>query len=50
MLEVNREARQPTLDALGAKLIATVPVHAPVFGLRITRGPTERLHIYELGG
>jgi hypothetical protein len=49
VLEVNREARQPTLDALGARLIATVPVHAPVFGLRITRGPPERLHIYELG-
>jgi hypothetical protein len=50
VLEVNREARQPTLDALGARLIATVPVHAPVFGLRITRGPPERLHIYELAG
>jgi hypothetical protein len=48
VLEVNHEARQPTLDALGARLIATVPVHAPVFGLRITRGPPERLHIYEL--
>ncbi len=49
VLEVNREARQPTLDALGARRIATVPVHAPVFGLRIARGQPELLHVYELG-
>jgi hypothetical protein len=49
VLEVNREARQPTLDALDARLIATVAVQTPVFGLRITRGPSERLHIYDLG-
>jgi hypothetical protein len=50
ILEVNLEARRPQLDALGARPIATFPVHAPVFGLRITRGRPERLHVFELAG
>ena len=48
ILEVNLEARRPQLDVLGARRVATVPVHAPVFGLRLTRGQPERLHIFEL--
>lgn len=48
ILEVNLDARLPQLQALGAREIAVVPVHAPVFGLRITHGQPERLHIYEL--
>ena len=49
ILDVNLDARRPQLDALGARRIATIAVHAPVFGLRITRGQPERLHVYELG-
>ena len=48
ILDVNLEARQPQLDVLGARRVATIPVHAPAFGLRITRGQPERLHVYEL--
>jgi hypothetical protein len=48
ILEINLEARRAQLDELGARRIATIPVHAPVFGLRITRGQPERLHVYEL--
>ena len=48
ILEVNLEARRPQLDVLGARRVATVPVHAPVFGLRLTRGQPERLHVFEL--
>jgi hypothetical protein len=48
ILDVNLEARRPQLDELGARRVATIPVHAPVFGLRITRGQPERLHVYEL--
>ena len=48
ILDVNLDARRPQLDVLGARRIATIPVHAPVFGLRITRGQPERLHVYEL--
>jgi hypothetical protein len=49
VLEVNLHARRPTLDALGAREIATVPVQAPVFGLRIRPGQSERLRVFELG-
>ena len=48
ILDVNLEARRPQLDVLGARRVATILVHAPVFGLRITRGQPERLHVYEL--
>ena len=48
ILEVNLAARRPQLEELGARRVATVPVHAPLFGLRIGRGPPERLHVYEL--
>ena len=48
ILEVNLEARRPQLELLGARRVAIVGVHAPAFGLRITRGTPERLHIYEL--
>ena len=48
VLDVNLEARRPQLEELGARRVATIPVHAPVFGLRITRGQPERLHVYEL--
>jgi hypothetical protein len=50
ILEVNLEARRPQLVELGAREIGVVPVQAPVFGLRITRGQPERLHVYELAG
>jgi hypothetical protein len=50
VLDVNLEARRPQLEELGAREIAVVPVHAPVFGLAIGRGQPERLHIYELSG
>lgn len=48
ILDVNLEARRPQLDVLGARRVATIPVHAPAFGLRITRGQPEQLHVYEL--
>jgi hypothetical protein len=48
ILDVNLAARQPQLELLGARRVATIPVHAPVFGLRITRGQPERLHLYAL--
>ena len=48
ILDVNLGARRPQLEELGARRIATVPVQAPVFGLRITRGERELLHLYEL--
>ena len=48
VLDVNLEARRPQLELLGARRIATVPVQAPVFGLRISRGQPEKLHVYRL--
>jgi hypothetical protein len=48
ILDVNLEARRPQLDILGARRVATIAVHAPAFGLRITRGQPEQLHVYEL--
>jgi hypothetical protein len=48
ILDVNLAARRPQLDVLSARRVATIPVHAPAFGLRITRGQPEQLHVYEL--
>jgi hypothetical protein len=48
ILDVNLEARRPQLEELGARRIASVPVTAPVFGLQITAGRPELLHVYEL--
>jgi hypothetical protein len=48
VLDVNLEARRPQLEELGARRIASVSVTAPLFGLRITAGQPELLHVYEL--
>jgi hypothetical protein len=48
VLDVNLEARRPQLEVLGARRIASVSVTAPLFGLRITAGQPELLHVYEL--